>query len=415
MTPRRRRVLLVTQHYGPEQNFITTDVARALSAGCDVEVITTQPNYPSGEVARGFKWYHWRTRTEDGIKVTRVPVFTYRGLNVVWRTLGYLVFALFATLAICVRRPRPDLWLVYQTPFSTAWGVALGRWIWGGSVVHIVADLWPESMLAAGVLREGTLERMVGAARRWTNRRADRLVVTTPGMVPIFAGEGYPTDRMVLVPVWTDAQRGLTPPTVPTAGNLPYVVYAGTIGPSQALGTLIEAMALLRDRGVWVSAKVAGTGAALPALRSAAEQLGPISMEFVGVVSPEEAVRLIRGAVAQVVSLVPDPRFEHTIPSKLYGAIGSGVPILAGLTGDALALAERSGLAVPYSSAGPGALADAIERVLHFTPDQRVAMAAAAWRFYLAELSPDTGLTRLVTLIEQLVPTGDERPTGSST
>lgn len=414
--PARPLVVLVTLHYAPERNFITTDMARALARDYEVRVITAQPNYPAGKVYDGYAWWRWRTTVEAGVRVTRLPTLTYRGMRVAGRLMNYLGFAAGASIAALLLARRPALWIVYQTPFSTSWSAALGRWLWGGKVVHIVADLWPESMLAAGVLKEGTLSRLVGWSRRLSNRLADHLVITTPGMRPLFVGEGVPDERMSYLPVWTEAQQTLTSPLegpAPVRGEPPYICYAGTIGPSQGLDTLVTAMGMLQRAGSPIRARIAGAGNALPALQARIAREGITNIDLLGIVPPTEVQPLVRGSLAQVVSLVPDPRFTWTVPSKLFGAIGSGTPILAGLQGDARALAEESGMAFVYRNDDPADLVRAIGEAERLDDAARRRLAAVGWKYYSEALAPAAGLATIEGLVTAMVRPGSGRTTNS--
>jgi colanic acid biosynthesis glycosyl transferase WcaI len=246
----------------------------------------------------------------------------------------------------------------------------------------------------------------VGRARRWTNRIADHLIITTPGMRALFAGEGIPDGRMTYLPVWTDAQRTLVSPVEgqgPGRADPPYICYAGTIGPSQGLDTLVTAMGELQRAGSPIRARIAGTGVALPALKERIRREGITNIDLLGMVPPAEVAPLVRGSVAQVVSLVADPRFTFTVPSKLFGAIGSGTPILAGLTGDARTLAEQSGMAFAYRSDDPADLVRAIGEAERLDDGARRRLAAVGWRYYTERLAPEAGLATIEAVVATMV------------
>ena len=94
----RRRVLVLTQHYHPEPNFITADVAEALAADFDVTVVTAHPNYPEGRFYSGTRPWRPLRRVERGVTVWRVPMYPYHGRPQVKRCLSYSSFALVAAV-----------------------------------------------------------------------------------------------------------------------------------------------------------------------------------------------------------------------------------------------------------------------------------------------------------------------------
>ncbi len=93
------RILLLTQWFDPEPNFKGLVFAKALqSAGYEVEVITGFPNYPDGKVYPGYK-IKWRQQENmEGVKVTRVYLFSSYDNSAIKRILNYVSFATSACL-----------------------------------------------------------------------------------------------------------------------------------------------------------------------------------------------------------------------------------------------------------------------------------------------------------------------------
>src|SRR5436305_1120071 len=95
-TPRRPRILIITMYYLPEPNFITADVARALTAVGDVTVITAHPNYPYGRFYPGTRFWRPTRSVENGVTVWRLPFVPDHSSSVLRRGFSYLSFALIA-------------------------------------------------------------------------------------------------------------------------------------------------------------------------------------------------------------------------------------------------------------------------------------------------------------------------------
>src|SRR6266478_118614 len=100
------RVLILSQYFWPETFRINEVVESLRSAGCEVVVLTGQPNYPDGHILPGYSaWGFGLERHPSGYEIYRTPVFP-RGRNVGWRlAVNYISFALSSsTLGLWLTR-----------------------------------------------------------------------------------------------------------------------------------------------------------------------------------------------------------------------------------------------------------------------------------------------------------------------
>ena len=389
---RRRKLLVITQYYRPEPNFITADIAEAMSADCHVTVVTAHPNYPTSRFYPGIRSLRPTRSVERGVTVWRLPLLPYHGNSLVRRGLMYLSFTVTAAVVALLVGGRPDVVWVYHTPFTTPLAALWFRFAWGSRLVYTCVDLWPESLLATNVAREGPLVAALFAYRRWVNRRADAIIATTRGATRLFAAEGVPADRLHYVPVWVDgvnADAGGTP-EVPSRS----IVYAGNLGPAQRLDTLVRAAARLRAEIPDLTVDIYGTGTCETDLRDLTATLGATSVRFHGKVPPAMAFDVSHRALAQVVSLQKTQLFAMTVPSKLAFCFAAGAPVLAGLTGEAAVVAEESGGALFFDPDDPASLASAIRRAAALAPAERTAMRARMHAYFTAHFARETLLAR---------------------
>jgi glycosyltransferase involved in cell wall biosynthesis len=398
-----RGVLVLSMYYRPEPNFITGDVADALAARGPVTVIAAHPNYPLGHFYEGVRrpWLPQRT-TENGVVVWRLPLFPDRSRSKLRRLVSYLSFALLAVLFAPFVGGRPHTVWVYQTPFTTALAALWFKWVHRARLVFTCADLWPESFSATGVVSSGAVMRASFAYSRWINRRADRIVCSTRGTLERFARDGVPRERLCYVPVWVDGSpRGPVPEARPEeAGGEHSIVYAGNLGPAQALETVVHAAAELRRRGAPVRVDFYGSGGSEDELRALAAGLGAGNVHFHGRVEAAAAFAASERAFAQLVSLRASPLFRMTIPSKLPFAFAAGAPVLYGLEGEPAELAAASGGSLAFDSAEPASLVAAVEALLATPPTERAAMRHRLRAFFAEHFSPDALLAEYEKILD---------------
>jgi glycosyltransferase involved in cell wall biosynthesis len=404
-------VVVVTMLYRPEPNFITADVAERLRAKGPVTVVTAHPNYPLGRFYPGVRrpWLPRRS-VENGVTVWRVPLVPDHSNSKLRRLISYLSFTISAMLIAPFVGGRPHTVWVYQTPFTSALAALWFKLRYRSRLVYTCADLWPESFGATGVMRSdaGAMRLLFGYSR-WINRFADAIICSTRSTLERYAADGVPRERLAYVPVWVDgAPRSEAPLPAAEEESPPTVVYAGNLGPAQALDTVVRAAAELERRGRRVRFALYGSGSSEPELRALAAGLGATNVSFPGRIEPEETFRVCAGAFAQLVSLRPTPLFRMTVPSKLAFSFAAGAPVLYGLEGEAAAVAAESGGALPYTAEDPGSLVAAVESLLATAPEERRQMRARLQRYFHENFAPEALLNRY----EELMSEPSPRPLG---
>lgn len=394
------RILVLSQHYRPEPNFIVSDVAEALARHAEVTVVTAHPNYPTGRFYPGTRYWLLEKSTENGVTVWRVPFLPDHSTSKLRRMAAYLSFALVAGTVAPFVAPRPALVWVYQGPFTTMLAALWFKYVGRARVILTCADLWPESFVAAGVVRPGRLVRLAMRYRRAINRAADLIICSTRGTLERFAAEGIPRSRLCFVPVWVEGATRLPEPSSGASSEgEATVVYAGNLGPAQQLDTVIRAAALLESDGDPFRFDFYGAGAEEENLRTLARDLGLQTVRFRGRVPPEEAVAASSHAFAQIVSLRRDPLFAMTLPSKVSACLAAGAPILYALEGEAAEIVEQSGGGVRFDPDAPASFVASVRELLRRDPGERTAMRQRLRGVYREKFDPQRLLDRYVEIV----------------
>ena len=246
------RILVVSHYFWPE-NFRINEVAESLKGiGCEIVVLTGQPNYPKGVVFDGYSMLSVRTDEYRGIRMHRVPLIPRGRGSGIRLALNYLSFVVFASIIgpWHLRGKKIDVVLVHgMSPILQAIpGIWLAR-LKGARVVTWVQDLWPESLSVTGFVRSPRVLAAVSRVVRWIYRHNDLLLVQSRAFVePVgrLAGrtpvEYHPNPGEL---AFADA-RETGPPALTLSPGF-NVVFAGNLGTVQSLGTILEAAELLAD------------------------------------------------------------------------------------------------------------------------------------------------------------------------
>lgn len=181
----------------------------------------------------------------------------------------------------------------------------------------------------------------------------------------------------------------------PPARTDPSILFIGRQVPEKGQGVLLEAVAMLAERGVRVRVTLAGEGAARGDFERLAERLGVAAQtSFPGAVGQEDICALYAGA-----SVFCLPSFAEGVPGVLMEAMAMETPVVSTrITGiPELIEDDHSGLLVAPGRADE--LADALERLL-VDPALRDRLASAGREKVVCEFNTETQAQRLHTLFE---------------
>lgn len=394
------RILVLAQHFWPEQFRINSFVDDLRQAGAEVAVLTGQPNYPAGRVFEGYRPTGVQVeRHPSGYDIYRVPLVPRGRSGAVRLFLNYLSFLTTAASAgPFLLRGRPfDVVFVYATSpiFQGFAGLPL-RWLKRAPVVLWVQDLWPHVLAATGYVRNPRILALVERAVSILYRHVDLILAQSEAFVDTIrplAGK---------VPVAYFPNPG-DPPSLhndpivrlPEAFN---VVFAGNLGRAQALSTVIEAATLLRhDAGIRIM--LFGSGAMEEWIAKQITLRGLNNLFLAGRVPSEAMPGIYAQASAVLLTLANDEMLSRTVPSKLQSYLGAGVPIIAAAIGEPARVVResRSGIVCPPEDAA--ALSAAILELRGRRVEDIEAMRHSGRAYYNAHFEPRRLAARL---IEQL-------------
>jgi len=379
-------ILFVTDHYRPEASAASVRCSahakRWVARGHQVTMLTNFPNYPDGKVFGGYRQSLYKREVYDTVDVLRVPTLVFPNRGALLRILDYLSFVVTASLA-SLFVARPDV-VVATSPHIFA---AVAGWI--ASCVHRrpfvfeVRDLWPDSIIAVGAMKEGRLVNLVRLVERFLYRRSDLIVAVTHATRDVLIARGIDAKKIVVVTNGADF-GSLTPGPAPQAlreklgiGDKIVVSYIGTVGMAHGLQLILDAAAECMTRLPEVQFIVVGSGAERDELEQQAQRRHLRNLTFVGRVSHEETVDYWRLSDVTLVLLKNTPLFRTVLPSKIFEALATGTPIITNVRGELERLLEPLDAAQMIEPDSAEALVGAIERLAR-DPARRRALAAGA-------------------------------------
>ena len=383
------RILMLTDRFPPEARanaHLFHELATGLVArGHQVGVVTRMPGDYLPSERRALPTVKARERM-DGMEVIRVRGLTALRRAPFMRALDQL--AVGVTFGIAARRwPGADVVLIYSPPLPLAIaGLLYGRLARAPYVLNL-HDLYPQTAIDLGLLRNRALIEVVRRLERLAYRHAARIVVPAPRTRDVLTAiNGLEAEKVCLVSNWADLDRVVPGPKENEfrrahglSGKF-VVSYAGVMGFAQDLSPVVEAARRLQDRPDIVFLLV-GEGIHLGKWKQLARDL--TNVRFLPMQAKSDYFQLLR---ASDVCLVPLARAldSPAIPGKIQSIMAVARPVLAIINpfGDAADLIAKSHCDVSVPPERPDEVA---ARVLQFYDDPELGAALGANGRYYAE------------------------------
>lgn len=399
------KVLVVSQYYYPEPFRISDFVSALRRAGCDVQVLTGQPNYPGGFKYPGYSWYKLTEEFYDYIKIWRVPLLP-RGQKSAFRLiLNYLSFMISATFFGMwkLRAQSFDYIIVYGTsPILQAFpALTLGRFK-KAKVIIWVQDLWPESLVATNYVKNGLLIAVVRQLVAWIYKRCDLLLAQSEGFISVIKRISCGT------PVRYFPQPGESLP--PAAASKPpafilgdgfNVVFAGNLGRAQALDTILDAAKILQ-RDEQIRFFLIGNGSETQRIQDRILRENIKNVILPGRFPSSEMSNIYTQASVLLLSLDNSDSLNITIPGKLQTYLSQGKPIVASMNGEGARIVLEAGAGLVSAAGDHQELAKSICYLKSLDCDILNSMGKNGSDYYLANFDIDMLAKNLLSILGDL-------------
>jgi glycosyltransferase involved in cell wall biosynthesis len=408
------RLLILTQYFPPEMGAPQARLSelgeRLIDLGWQVECLTALPNYPTGRVFPGYQSSKPVVEAVGRIRTARVPLKPAKS-GFMRRLRCYFSFAWSAIRFGGKLCQRPDLLFVESPPLFIGFAARRLARIWRCPYVFNVSDLWPDSAVRMGIVKPGfsvwlaeklelhfyrhaagvtgQSQEIIDSVRQRSPRT--RAEVITNGVDPSRFGKGKADSGARAV---IGAETG------------PVFMYAGLLGWAQGLDQVLDlAKSLPADQpGRFV---LVGDGPVRDHLarRIAAERISRVKLA--AAVSRDRVAALLAAADAAIITL--GLKLPGAVPSKIYEAMASALPILLVADGEAAARVRdaKCGLAVP-----PGSMAELREAFVQLAGDPalRRSLGEAGRKAAETTYSRDHIAAKLHTLLQQCLPSPKGSP-----
>ena len=334
------KILVVCQHFYPE-NFRINDICYELvKKGNDVTVLTGLPNYPKGKILKEYKWHKNRNQVINGVKIKRCSLVG-RGSSTLKMIINYMWFAIFGSIKALFMKKDYDIVYVYQlSPITMTWPAIVVKKIKKIPLIIHVLDQWPVSITTGGISKKSLPYKILTKWSKNAYSKADIITCSSKSFKNYFLNElKLPKEkRFIYMPSYAESLYD----NCKTEKNDKFdLLFAGNIGPAQSVETIIEAANLLKDEKK-IMFHIVGDGLSKNKCEELTRKYNLKNVIFYGYHKVEDMKKYYELADAFLITMVDNEVVNSTLPAKVQSYMLAGKPIIGAISGEVKNVIEEA-------------------------------------------------------------------------
>lgn len=396
-----KRILVVSQHYWPE-NFRITDLCRGFTEHeIEVDVLCGLPNYPKGEWFPGYSYTSPRRETHEGVDVFRAGEIRRKGNTSLRIFLNYISYPIAGILNLPRLRGRKyDAVFCYETsPVLMLLPAIVYAKLHRLELTCYVLDLWPENLYSVLPVRNRALRALAEKVSHWHYRRCDKLIAMSPALAQKLRAIA-PRARVATIPQYCEdlyAQDVVDPALQARFQGRFNVLFAGNISPAQDLELLVRcAEYLRRDGRTDIHFVLVGDGMSRQELE---EQIRRKDLcdyfTFEGQHPVTDIPAYHTMADALFAALAKSDDLGLTVPAKITSYMAAGRPCLVAVDGEATRVVQQAGCGLTSPAGDADALYRNLRALADMDPARRDALGQAGRAYFMQHFRRDKLLAEL--------------------
>ena len=336
----KKKLLIYAHYFYPDvasTGQILTELCEGMTDTFDITVICVVPSY-SGTIDEKYKTKRIYKEEHNGIKIIRVRVPEFQKSNKISRIknlLAYFFNSLLATLKI---EKQDYIYTISQPPILGGVLGVLGKWLKGGKLIYNIQDFNPEQTMAVGYSKNKLLLNTVMSVDKFSCKKSDKVIVVGRDMQETLRNRfnNKKVPKNVFINNWINEKE-----IYPLEQNHPRIVefkekynlkdkfiimYSGNIGLYYDLENIIKVIGEFKDREDVVFAFV-GDGTVKDKVEAYVKENNLSNVTFIPY---QDKADLIYSLNAADIHWVVNAKGIKgvSVPSKLYGVMAAGKPVL---------------------------------------------------------------------------------------
>ena len=330
--------------------------------GHEVTILTAIPNYTRGKIFKGYTGF-FKRETINNVKIIRSAIYPSNSTRLIPRIVSYFSFVISSFIAGLRFIPRCDIIITESPPlFIGITGYILTRFFKSKWIFN-VSDLWLDAAVDLGAISKGVSFRLLKKFeafcynKSWLVTGQSKEIVHNidrqfPDIKTYRLSNGvdidrfHPKNRSNILKKWLNGKKIA-------------IVYAGLHGIAQGLDQVIELGTRLEKNNYDIQIILIGDGPEKEQLIKLAKSKGLSNITFVKSQNRERMPSIWASADIALITL--KKHIPGSVPSKLYEAMSSSVPIALIAEGEAADIVKNSNCGKVVKPGDIDALEDVID------------------------------------------------------
>jgi len=400
------KILIVSQYFWPE-NFKINDVALGLiERGHKVSVLTAKPNYPEGNYYNGYSFLKNNFEKWNKINVYRTPIIRRGSGKSIRLVCNFFSFAIFASIRSLFIKEEFDKVFVYEpSPIFVGIPAIVAKYKFHAPIYFWVQDLWPESITAAGGIKNRFVIKFIDKITRIIYTNCSKILVQSKRFIPYIKNQGIHEGKLVYHPNSTENFYKPVKLDLEISKTLPKgirIMFAGNLGESQSFETLLSSAQILKKRNKKINWIILGNGRMKDFIKQKIKEFD-LEENFIllGSFPSRDMPKFFSCADALLVSLKKNPIFSLTIPNKIQSYMACGKPIIASIDGEGGDVIKESKSGLVSAAEDSVGLANNLELFLKLSKEDVNKMSNNSLKFFKNEFDREKLLTKLINLFDE--------------
>lgn len=403
----KKNLLIYAHYYYPDvasTGQILTELAEGLNDTFHTTVICTVPSY-TGRISQYYRKHKYYFENINGVDVLRIRVPEFRksfALSRIFNIVSYFASAIAATFRV----ERQDYVLTISQPpvLGGILGV-IGKRAKKAKLIYNIQDFNPEQIQAVGFTQNRSVLRLMMALDKYSCRQADKVVVVGRDMIETLKNRFAVLPPHAYINNWINEEDIVPlPPDHPQVAAFKkrygmegrfVIMYSGNIGLYYDLPNIVKVIERFQDQREVLFAFI-GEGSVLEELKEYRQKHRISNIVFVPYQDKSSLVySLNSGDVHFVVNA--EGIKGVSVPSKLYGVMAAGKPVLGILEkgSEARLIVEEAGCGISVEPGDYEAIGELIQSFIDMKDSPELAKMGSRGRAYLAgHLTKDVSIRK---------------------
>lgn len=393
----RKNLLIYAHYYYPDvasTGQILTELAEGLNDTFHTTVICTVPSY-TGKISQYYRKHKYYYENINGVDVLRIRVPEFRksfALSRIFNILSYFFSAVFATFRV---EHQDYIFTISQPPILGGMLGVIGKHIKKAKLIYNIQDFNPEQVMAVDFTHNKLVLSIMMLLDKYSCQQANKVIIVGRDMIETLQKRFQKMVPYAYINNWIN-EKEIYPLPEDNARVLKFkrkyglenkfvIMYSGNIGLYYDLLNILKTIEKFKETEDVIFAFI-GEGSVLEELRTYKEAHHLFNVVFIPYQPKSELIYSLNAGDVHFVVNAKGIK-GVSVPSKLYGVMAVGKPVLGIMEegAEARLIVEEAKCGMSVKPGDYSAIEDLIRKYIGLRDSQELKNMGEMGRKFLTE------------------------------